>query len=163
MPPRRLMASGGRAREMSESSRMESCVRSRDLGVPVVMILQPSNRREKPWSCGNCSPYLKLAAEPHGCVTGLLHKSSAGENSSHRLAIFAVSLRSDGVGTERQNLTVAARQRVSHRGLSWVPPLCGSWGMMVRLSSIRGWMSGIKSGLHLHNCVVHRSIYRQRV
>ena len=72
---------------MSESSRMESCVRSRDLGMPVVMMLPPSNRREKPWSCGNCSPYLKLAAEPHGCVTGLLHKSSAGENPSMCFAL----------------------------------------------------------------------------
>jgi hypothetical protein len=66
-------------REISESSRTESCVRSRDLGVPVVMMLQPSNRREKPWSCGNCSPYLELTAEPQRCVAELLHKSTAGE------------------------------------------------------------------------------------
>jgi hypothetical protein len=36
--------------------------------------------------------YLKLAAELHGFVAGLLHKSAAGENSSHRFAIFAASL-----------------------------------------------------------------------
>jgi hypothetical protein len=57
------------------------------LACPLWWCFHPSNRREKPWSCGNCSPYLKLAAEPHGCVTGLLHKSSAGENPSMCFAL----------------------------------------------------------------------------
>jgi hypothetical protein len=92
------MARGGRAREMSERRGRNHAVRAfkdqrwrLELGVPMKMMLQPSNRRVKPGNSVNCSPYLELADKPHRCVARLLHNSTTGENLPNCFAKFSAS------------------------------------------------------------------------